>query len=124
MPVWTPHRLRHSAGTIVRKRYGLDAAQIVLGHRHAKTAEIYAEISTAKAVETPIGNLPANVSLDLTGLDDVSPEDLAELLRVDAEGWLSELPKIREYYEQFGSHLPKQLLAELDALKERLEAAG
>jgi phosphoenolpyruvate carboxykinase (GTP) len=78
---------------------------------------------TAKATETPIGSLPADGSLDLSGLDDVSPEDLAELLRVDAEGWLSELPKIREYYEQFGSHLPKELFAELDALKERLEAA-
>ena len=77
---------------------------------------------TAKAVETPIGNLPANGALDLDGLD-VSAEDLAQLLRVDVDGWLHELPLIREYYAQFGDRMPKQLLAELDALRERLEAA-
>ena len=53
----------------------------------------------------------------------MSPEDLAELLRVDIDGWLAELPQIREYYEKFGSHTPKALYAELDGLKERLEAA-
>ncbi len=78
---------------------------------------------TAKAVETPIGNLPADGQINLAGLDDVSSEDLAELLRVDTEGWLAELPQIREYYEKFGSHTPKELFAELDGLKERLEAA-
>src|SRR5687768_16034706 len=36
---------------------------------------------TAKAVETPIGNLPADGELDLDGLE-VSREDLAQLLRV------------------------------------------
>ncbi|MDJ0847680.1 MAG: phosphoenolpyruvate carboxykinase (GTP) [Myxococcota bacterium] len=78
---------------------------------------------TAKAVETPIGNLPADGELDLEGLDDVSSDDLAELLRVDVDGWLSELPQIKEYYEKFGSHMPKELFAQLDSLKERLEAA-
>jgi len=78
---------------------------------------------TAKSVETPIGNLPAEGALDLDGLDDVSKEDLAELLRVDLDGWLSELPQIREYYDQFGSHMPKELYAELDGMQERLEAA-
>ncbi len=78
---------------------------------------------TAKAVETPIGNLPADGQINLAGLDDVSSEDLAELLRVDTEGWLAELPQIREYYEKFGSHTPKELFAELGGLKERLEAA-
>jgi len=77
---------------------------------------------TAKAIETPIGNLPATGALDLDGLD-VSRDDLAELLRVDVDGWLAELPLIREYYERFGDRLPQQLLAELDAMRERLEAA-
>ena len=77
---------------------------------------------TAKAVETPIGNLPAQGELDLSGLD-IDDEDMAELLRVDVDGWLGELPLIREYYEKFGDRLPKQLLAELDAMRERLEAA-
>jgi phosphoenolpyruvate carboxykinase (GTP) len=78
---------------------------------------------TAKAVETPIGNLPARGEIDLTGLDDVSQEDLAELLRVDVPGWLSEVRSVTEYYEIFGERVPAELAAELAALKERLEAA-
>ena len=77
---------------------------------------------TAKAVETPIGNLPADAALDLEGLD-IDAEELAELLAVDLDGWLSELPAIRDYYAKFGSHLPRELLTELDALQKRLEAA-
>jgi len=76
---------------------------------------------TAKAVETPIGNLPGDGALDLNGLD-VSREDLAELLGVDVEGWLEELPLIAEYYDRFGSRLPEELRAELAGMKERLEA--
>jgi len=77
---------------------------------------------TAKAVETPIGNLPADGELDLDGLE-VSREDLAQLLRVDVDGWLSELPLVREYYTQFGDRMPRQLETELDAMRDRLEAA-
>ena len=41
---------------------------------------------TAKAIETPIGNLPAPDAIDTSGLSDVTPEDLAELMRVDVDG--------------------------------------
>jgi phosphoenolpyruvate carboxykinase (GTP) len=77
---------------------------------------------TAKGVETPIGNVPAKGELDVSGLD-VSQEDLDELLRVDVEAWLAEIPGIREYYETFEGRVPKQLEAELEALKQRLESA-
>ncbi|HXV37820.1 MAG TPA: phosphoenolpyruvate carboxykinase (GTP) [Myxococcota bacterium] len=77
---------------------------------------------TAKAVETPIGNLPANGALDLGGLDEISRDDLQELLRVDAEGWLAELPLIDAYYARFGARLPEPLREELRALQARLEA--
>ena len=80
-------------------------------------------VGTAKAVETPIGNLPAEGTLDIGGLEAFAAEDMAELLRVDIDGWLAELPLIREYYDKFGSHLPEQLVAELDSMKARLEAA-
>jgi phosphoenolpyruvate carboxykinase (GTP) len=78
---------------------------------------------TAKATETPIGGLPLGDALDLGGLDDVSKEDMAELLRVDVDGWLAELPMIAEYYATFGDHLPKELTNQLEGLRERLEAA-
>jgi phosphoenolpyruvate carboxykinase (GTP) len=75
---------------------------------------------TAKALETPIGFLPADGSLDLSGLD-LPKEDIAHLLSVDVEGWLAEIPLIREYYAMFGDRLPPELGRELDALEERLE---
>jgi integrase len=49
VPVWTPNQLRHAGGTEVRKKFGLDFAQAVLGHANAKTTEIYAKVSFEKA---------------------------------------------------------------------------
>jgi integrase len=43
VPKWTPGRLRHNAGTNVRKIFGAEAAQLVLGHQNLSTTEIYAE---------------------------------------------------------------------------------
>ncbi len=77
---------------------------------------------TAKALETPIGNIPAEGELDTSGLD-IDAEDLGELLRVDVDGWLADLPAIRAYYTTFGSHLPSALNEELDALEQRLKEA-
>ncbi len=48
---WSPNRLRHAAATGIRKQYGLEAAQVVLGHAKADTTQIYAERDLAKAVE-------------------------------------------------------------------------
>ena len=35
--------LKHSCGTDVRKRYGVEAARAFMGHTKLSTAEIYAE---------------------------------------------------------------------------------
>ncbi len=75
-----------------------------------------------KAVETPIGNLPAAGALDVNGLD-VAPGALDVLLKVDAQGWLDELPLVKQHYESFGDRLPKGLWTELAALEKRLLAA-
>jgi phosphoenolpyruvate carboxykinase (GTP) len=77
---------------------------------------------TAEAVSTPIGNLPAPGAIDTTGLA-VSEEDMAELLRVDLEGWRAEVPLIKEHYARFGDRLPAELAAQLDALEHRLAQA-
>jgi integrase len=42
-PIWGPNRLRHNAGTRLRKEFGLDVARAVLGHSDADTTTIYAE---------------------------------------------------------------------------------
>jgi phosphoenolpyruvate carboxykinase (GTP) len=54
----------------------------------------------------------------------VQPADLEQLLDVDAEGWLAEIPRIREYYQQFGVRLPSELSQELDQLERRLRKTG
>jgi integrase len=46
---WAPNRLRHTAATELRKRFGLEAAQVVLGHSMADVTQIYAERDLAKA---------------------------------------------------------------------------
>uniref|UniRef100_A0A832I1L5 Phosphoenolpyruvate carboxykinase [GTP] n=1 Tax=Eiseniibacteriota bacterium TaxID=2212470 RepID=A0A832I1L5_UNCEI len=76
----------------------------------------------AKAVDTPIGRLPAPGSLDLAGLD-VPAANLEEVLRVDVDGWSRELPQVRAHYEKFGARLPQGLRDELAALEARLQAA-
>ncbi len=80
-------------------------------------------MGTAQAVDTPIGRLPAPGSLDLTGLS-VPEATMQELLRVDIEGWTSELPLVRAHFEKFGRKLPRGLLDELEALEQRLAASG
>jgi integrase len=46
---WHPNQLRHSVGTEVRAKYGLEAAQVLLGHCKADITETYAERDMAKA---------------------------------------------------------------------------
>ena len=76
----------------------------------------------AEAVETPIGRLPTLDGLDFSGLD-LSQDEIATLLKVDVEGWLSEIPLIEEYYKSFGDQVPSELWQELQLLKEQLETA-
>ena len=49
VPTWGPHRLRHNAGTKLRKALGLDSAQVVLGHSSANITEVYAMLDQDKA---------------------------------------------------------------------------
>jgi len=74
------------------------------------------------AVDTPIGRLPAPTDLDTRGLD-LPAANVAKLLSVDLEGWLGEVPKIREHFAKFGSHLPEGLQQEVNELEERLRKA-
>jgi integrase len=51
IPAWAPNRIRHSVGTVVRAKFGLEAAQVLLGHVHADVTQTYAERDMAKARE-------------------------------------------------------------------------
>ena len=78
---------------------------------------------TGKAVETPIGRLPAPGALDLSGLR-IPDSSMAELLRVDVEGWMAELPAIKSHLARFEPRLPQGLREDLAALEQRLQKAA
>ena len=73
----------------------------------------------ADAVETPIGLLPSESDLDVTGMS-ISADDLHTLLTVDTAGWRDAIPQIRQHYAQFDGKMPAQLSMALDALEDRL----
>lgn len=50
IPSWSPGQIRHSFATEVRREYGLEAAQVLLGHSYADVTQVYAERDVARAV--------------------------------------------------------------------------
>lgn len=54
---WAPNRLRHTSATEIRKRFGLEAAQVVCGHQSADVTQIYAErnLELARKVARELG---------------------------------------------------------------------
>jgi phosphoenolpyruvate carboxykinase (GTP) len=73
----------------------------------------------ADAVETPIGRLPAEGSLETEGLD-VSEEALRELLAFDADAWRAQLPQVRDHLAKFGDRLPEPLRRQLADLESQV----
>jgi len=73
----------------------------------------------AEAVDTPIGRLPAEGALDLSGLD-LTDAQTALLTAVDLDAWRREAALIGPAYEVFGDRMPQALWDELEALKARL----
>ncbi len=71
------------------------------------------------AVETPVGYVPNKGDLDVSGLK-ISEEEMAELLRIDTEGWRGEVPEIEAYLNTAGSRLPERMKAQLAGLKKRI----
>jgi phosphoenolpyruvate carboxykinase (GTP) len=76
-----------------------------------------------KAVETPIGLVPAPDALNLDGLE-LPRHALEALLRVDRDEWSAEIPAIREFFAKFGARLPVEMNRALDDLAQRLGVAA
>lgn len=43
LPEWHPHQIRHTVGTEIRRRYGIEEARLYLGHATLDATEIYAQ---------------------------------------------------------------------------------
>jgi integrase len=51
VPAWSPLQLRHTAATLLRAKYGVEAAKVILGHTRVETSQIYAERDLHRAQE-------------------------------------------------------------------------
>ncbi len=51
IPKWYPLQLRHARATEVRKRFGLEATQALLGHARADVTQVYAERNAESALK-------------------------------------------------------------------------
>jgi phosphoenolpyruvate carboxykinase (GTP) len=71
------------------------------------------------AVDTAIGRLPAEGTLDTNGLE-IDAADLDAILSVDEAGWREAIPQIREHFNQFGDLLPATLQVAVDTLEAKL----
>ncbi len=74
----------------------------------------------ADAVETAIGFEPKAEDINIEGLD-IDVKTIEGLLDVDKDLWLKETEGIHEFYEKFGTHLPKELNDELATLESNLK---
>ena len=89
---------------------------------HFPQDNYYKKIESVPKDENGIENFDRLDAIDFDGLG-LSDNAIAELLRVEVDGWLAEIPLIEEYYAQFGSHIPVELTEELANLKSKLEKA-
>lgn len=71
------------------------------------------------ARKSPIGLLPLDGDLDLSGLA-LPGESLRELMSVKTAEWQAEMPDISDHFASLGSRLPEKLKIQLNDLKERL----
>jgi phosphoenolpyruvate carboxykinase (GTP) len=76
---------------------------------------------TNQGKESPVGVVPRAGELNTAGID-VNEATLEELLEIDTESWTKEVESIREFFEEFGPRMPKQLLDELEKLDSRIKA--
>jgi phosphoenolpyruvate carboxykinase (GTP) len=74
---------------------------------------------TGRAVESPLGWLPAEGALDTAGLN-VTPDALREALRVDNGEWREALADLSAFYDQFGSRVPAPFTSALADTLRRL----
>ena len=48
---WGPNRLRHARATEIRELFGLEGAQLFLGHKTAAITQTYAKLQTSRLIE-------------------------------------------------------------------------
>ncbi|MEE9229092.1 MAG: phosphoenolpyruvate carboxykinase (GTP) [Acidobacteriota bacterium] len=72
-----------------------------------------------RAIETPIGCVPAPDAIDVEGLN-LSPGAMDRLFEIDHEGWIAALESQSALFDRFEDRLPQEMRQEHDALEKRL----
>ncbi len=78
-------------------------------------------VGEVDAVEAISGRLPQPDDLDLSGLD-IDDATLEKIFDLDPKAWSAEADLTEEYVAQFGEKLPTELVGQLKALRERINA--
>lgn len=73
----------------------------------------------ASAIETSIGKMPLAQDIDLSGLS-IPQEDMAELLKVDNDAFISEFDDLDGFMAKVGDRLPQRMKAQIALYKGRL----
>jgi phosphoenolpyruvate carboxykinase (GTP) len=76
---------------------------------------------TNQGMPSAVGIVPRAGELNTSGID-VDQSTLDELLEIDQEAWAKEVESIKEFFEEFGQRMPKQLFDELAKLETRIKA--
>jgi phosphoenolpyruvate carboxykinase (GTP) len=78
---------------------------------------------SARANETPVGLVPDDASLDLTGLE-ISRDRLRQALAIDAGEWRAELASSGEFFDRIGRALPGALREKHQMLAAALDGSA
>jgi phosphoenolpyruvate carboxykinase (GTP) len=75
--------------------------------------------SKVDAERTAIGYIPNLEDLDLTGLN-IPKATMKKLFEINKQEWLFELEDQKKFFDTFGKDMPKELIAEHNALEKRI----
>jgi phosphoenolpyruvate carboxykinase (GTP) len=74
------------------------------------------------AVDSAIGRVPRTEDINTDGLE-LGDGGLEHLLEVNLDELRQQLPQMEEHLARFGDRLPGEIQAQVDALRNRLDAA-
>jgi len=72
--------------------------------------------------ETPIGWVPREGDIDLSGLD-LDPERFDQATAVSTDEWIADIEAQQEFFDKIGDSMPKSLVKQRELLLESLRTA-
>jgi len=76
--------------------------------------------NNSSAIDTPIGRTPTYNDIDWAGLESLSENDFNSIIKIDTDAWKQELNLQKEFLENLGTEVPRELIDECTQLEKRL----